>query len=136
MSNHRIGLFFACLVTLTFLCFVGCTPKGPKQVDVTGSVSWQGKPVATGTVTLYSKTTGQGASANLGADGTFKLVKVIVGSYQVSVTPPILTIPKEGETPKPLPPFPVPAKYQEDQTSGLTFEAKADTSNVLTLDLK
>ena len=136
MPNHRSRLVFACLIALTCLFGVGCGPKGPPQVNVTGSVSWQGKPVATGIVTLYSAATGQGASAEIGADGTFKIEKLIVGPYQVSVGPSLPKIPGEGEKPKPVPPFPIPGKYHQERTSGLTFEAKADTTNTLTLDLK
>lgn len=136
MTNCRFTLVLACVVVFSCVFLVGCGPKGPPRADVNGSVAWQGKPVTTGIITLYSKSTGQGSSTEIAADGTFKLLNVIVGSYQVSVAPPVLAIPNEGEAPKPVPPFPVPAKYHEDQTSGLTFEVKSETANTLTLDLK
>ena len=137
MKKFQWGWTLGLAFFFTILIVAGCGPKGPVTTDVTGSATWKGKPLESGIVTLYSPTSGKGASTELGAGGTFTLRKVEVGSYQVSIAPPMPAITgPDGTPPKPQAPFVLPAKFQEGQTSGLTFEAKADGENKLTLDLK
>ena len=40
------------LVSLTFAVLVGCGDSGPQRVEVTGSVSWKGKPLDQGSLVL------------------------------------------------------------------------------------
>ncbi|MDO5581550.1 MAG: hypothetical protein Q4G69_10465 [Planctomycetia bacterium] len=137
MKKFQLGWTLGLAFFFTILIVAGCGPKGPVTGDVTGSAAWKGKPLESGIVTLYSPASGKGASAELGAGGSFTMRNVEAGSYQVSIAPPTPVIPgPDGTPPKPQARFVLPAKFQEGQTSGLTIEVKPDTTNTLTLDLK
>ncbi len=123
-------VLLACCVTLA-----GCGPKEAPRGDISGSVSYQGKLIETGCISLYSPTNGLGSSGDVQSDGSFSLKGIPVGSYQVSVMPPQPVPPAPGETPKPQAKFPLPAKYAESTSSGLTFDVKKG-ANELKLDLK
>ncbi len=136
MKNIQFGWTLGLAFFFAILLVAGCGPKGPAVADVSGSVTWKGKPLTTGIVTMYSPTTGKGTDCALGAEGTFTLRNVEVGSYTVSIVPPIPAISENEKPPKPQAPFLLPEKYQDGQTSGLAFDVKADGENKLTLELK
>ncbi|MDD3587968.1 MAG: Ig-like domain-containing protein [Thermoguttaceae bacterium] len=124
---------FALLLVATFVCFAGCGPKPEPTATVTGKVTCAGKPVTVGTVSFYDANKGAGASATIGADGTFTASKVAYGDYQIGVMPPDLA-PEQAMTPE-VKNFPVPAKFRDGTTSGLT--CKVDKENVeLPIDIK
>lgn len=116
----------ACLFILvaSFVCFVGCGPKPQPTSTVSGKVSFAGKPVTLGVVSFYDSSKGTGASAPIGADGSFTVSKVPHGDYQVGIMPPQLA-PEEPLTPE-VKNFPVPAKYHDGLTSGLTCKVDKD----------
>ena len=121
----------------------GCSgTAGPPVAPVSGKVSFEGKPVAKGTVNFISDA-GFGASAPLNSDGTFTLKSehgnaVPLGNYKLSITPPPPAIdpslPAGGSAP-PVEAPDIPKKYREITTSGLTAVVAAGTNN-FTFDMK
>lgn len=118
----------------------GC---GPGTAAVAGKVTYQGKPVAWGSVTLRAAD-GSVHQIGLNPDGTYRLDGVPVGPAQVGVASPD---PKPsarggrgGDERVPagpqLPPgawFPLPDKFANPQTSGLTVQVGSGSAD---LDLK
>lgn len=121
----------------------GC---GPRAVAVTGKVTYQGKPVVYGTVTLMAAD-GSIHQIGINTDGTYQLDRVPVGPATVSVSSPdpapSARARKLGESdgrPRPGPPavppgawFPLPAKYADPSMSGLTLQVGSGSAD---LDLK
>jgi hypothetical protein len=135
------------VLPVVILFSLGCAkPTG----DISGKVTYQGKPVAGGTITFLDAENKQVGSAILGADGEYSLLKVPAGPVKITVTTP--TAPSVGrrsqdsssqdkpdrrvKTPPPEanPNAPkwtggpnklrlvnVPAKYSKPDQSGLTY---------------
>src|SRR5262249_28210297 len=81
-------------------------PEDKPKADggtVKGVVTFDGKPLAKGTLTLTDKD-GKALSGAIAADGSYALENVPPGDYKVSVADPA-----------------VPAKYAKPETSGLTL---------------
>lgn len=116
----------------------GC---GPSTATVAGKVSYQGKPLAWGSVTLIAAD-GSAHQAGLEPDGSFRLDLVPTGPARVGVSSPD-PAPRKGQEPNPrvasppaLPPgawFPLPDKFANPQTSGLTVQVGGGPAD---LDLK
>jgi hypothetical protein len=119
-------LIFACLV-------VGC--GGPRRVQVTGTVRFNGKPLPDGRVSFFSPDN-QVESAFLESDGTYKMVRAVTGLNKVTVqTPgrppgPPYDVPKKGgllHTERPASQnVPLPKRYADPDTSGLTCNVEKD----------
>jgi hypothetical protein len=117
---------------------VGCTHSGPELVDVRGTVSYQGKPVATGTISFLPMADQpkslRPAVGSLSTDGAYELrafpgmVGVIPGEYQVSVT--AYTGSLMDGTAKYL----IPKRFTNPQTSGLKATVPAGGPQPLILD--
>jgi hypothetical protein len=96
---------------------------------VRGKVTFKGKPVTEGTVTLFNPKTGAGAEAQLGPDGSFAVPgKVVVGEYVVTITPAIYM---DNSDPQKTPPSPmekkapnIPGKYRNQARSPLRADVK------------
>jgi hypothetical protein len=105
----------------------GCSPGVGK---VAGTVTYQGKPVAGGTVTFYDAANGA-RSSPIADDGTYSIDKVPVGHARITVTVPVSIGFRGAEGAKPAggPPAakapPVPAKYGDAEKSGLTYDVQA-----------
>jgi hypothetical protein len=131
------------VVALTLLTLaVGCAAKG----DVSGKVSYQGKPLVFGTVQFEAsdKTIKQ---ANIKEDGTYSIAGVPVGEAKVAVSSinpqssdfqPL----HRGENlppPKPRPKlpgwFPIPTDYQDLSKAKLTYTVTRG-QNTHDIDLK
>lgn len=127
MKQH-INLFVLFLSVFVFLS--GCASKAPPSGSVKGHLSWKGKSLGNGTVTLYDQTRGNGASSEVDASGSFAINKIETGTYAVSITPTV-TDPAAPPTSKD---FPLPTKYADGATSGLTVQVN-EGENILNLDL-
>jgi hypothetical protein len=121
----------------------GC---GPSTATVAGKVAYQGKPVVWGSVSLRASD-GSYHQIGINPDGTYHLDKVPVGPASVGVSSPDPAPSprlKRGEgsdqkvnAPPPPPPpgawVPLPAKYVDAATSGVTIEVGSGSADI---DLK
>lgn len=88
----RIALIPAALA-LALVAGAGCggsSTEHPETVPVKGTVSYQGKPLTSGTISFVSDT-GQTASGSIGSDGSYTLSTfaegdgAVLGHHKVSV---------------------------------------------------
>lgn len=121
---------------VTFLSGCGGGGATPPSGNVTGKVTFQGKPVTEGEINFYSPKQGVGAKILLDSAGHFELPAPIeVGEYKVSVTPPPLADPTTGGPPLTSKEYAnIPKKYRTDSLSGLTASIKTG-DNELSFDL-
>jgi hypothetical protein len=108
----------------------GCAPG---MGSVSGTVTYQGKPLETGTIIFYDSAKNAPA-ATINKDGTFAIPKVAAGKAKIAVMMPMpisfrgADLPggtKQGETTK-VPSL--PPKYADPEQSGLTFEVKSGSN--------
>jgi hypothetical protein len=142
------------VVGLAMLAAAGC---GPGSADVTGTVTFKGKPVVCGTVVVFGSD-GLPRSGTINPDGTFRVEGIRVGPARVAVTspPPPGAGParpksrggREGDDGDKIPPpqappadpqvvknwVALPEKYGDPTRSGLTFDVPAAQPVTLTLD--
>jgi hypothetical protein len=122
------GLAFVTAVLLP----TGCSPS---STTASGKVTYQGKPVVWGSVTLVAAD-GSVHQAGIEPDGTYTVSNVPVGSVKVGVessAPPVPGVrgrdgDARGSVPPPAPPpgawFPLPANLSDPAKSGLTIEIR------------
>ena len=108
---------------------VGCS-QGPPTGRVKGKVTFKGKPVAEGRVTLVNAVEGGGAEALLNSDGTFEVPHPVeVRDYQVMINPLTEVVDTDpGKTPpmaieKKAPN--IPKKYRMPGSTPLSAAVKA-----------
>lgn len=127
---NRLALYI-CGWTL----LVGCGPQGPDLGPfglVSGSVSYQGKPISQGMITFQCPQSGQVATANLQSDGSYAMRLndrdgLPLGDYRICIRPP-LTVNQESDPSKmrrnnlydPTVSKDIPMKYRYEHSSGLT----------------
>ena len=122
--------------TLTATAF-----SGPLTGNVTGKVTFRGKPVYTGSVIIVGKD-GVAAAGPIETDGTYVVRKAPVGEVSVGVVSkdPVylhkISVMRSSRTPVPASAlrtpsnlerkkwFPIPKEYEEPVRSGLTFAVK------------
>src|SRR5262245_33088792 len=124
-----------------FLALGGLTAGcGPSKTEVTGKVTHNGKPVVYGSVTLIGSD-GIVYSSQIKEDGTFAIPGVPAGPVKIGVLSPNPKPPEAGKAsgkddlgafsrgdrrPPPVPEsvvrawFPIPDKYADPMTSGLS----------------
>lgn len=131
---------------LMLLGAVGCSES---RVDVSGSVSFKGKPLAYGTVNAIASDQ-MVYRGSIQPDGTFVIPNVPAGPIKLGVysPDPYFEPPMSAETKAaiaererkagmiaaPKPPkgkwFPIPQKYSDPRTSGMEADVLAPTANV------
>ncbi len=125
-------------VSFTFvaLTLTGCGSSGPEMAKVTGTVTYQGKPVSKGTITFVPNVAGgRNATGELSPDGNYRLQTenpsdgALLGEYKVTIyahDEPILDyIPKKPVKPKIL----APVKYEKPETSDLKATVQSGSNN-------
>ena len=123
------------VLLLTLSLLMGCSSSGGKLGTVKGNVTIDGVKANSGSV-VFTATNGTTISGTIEPDGTYRAIGVPVGATQVSVTSPPardagnidpkMTVIKDmpaGNQPVSKP-VPIPAKYGNVGTSGLTFTVK------------
>lgn len=136
-----------CVLSGVCIALIGCSggpSDAPVTVPVTGVVTYQGKPVAKLSV-AFIPDKGMLATGTTDAQGKFSLMTkkpgdgAAVGTYKVAINfvpdevPPMPGFPGSEKTPE----SPIPAKYADVTTSGLTQVVDKDASkNNFTFDLK
>src|SRR5690348_7041174 len=102
------------------LLLAGCAGQG----QVSGKVKYKGQPLPVGTITFYDGKNNAVSSA-IAQDGSYSVEKVAAGPVKVSLVMP-LPVYMMGEKPPPGPKPPtLPAKYQDQNKSGLDFKVEA-----------
>lgn len=135
---------FACrfVPVVCLLLLSGCSgpADAPPFAPVTGIVSLDGKPLTRGKVYFLPDkekgTKGPMAIGEIQPDGTYTLKSAsgegaMVGHHRVRVE--ARAEPKDQNDTQP--PYIIPARYDNPQTSKLTAEVKAEQENVVPLDL-
>jgi hemoglobin len=92
--------------------------KGGDQkaaANIKGHITLDGKPIEAGTITFVPAKDGKAKSIDgvIKEDGTYEVKKVPPGAYKIKLVPPAAA--KAS----------IPAKYQSEETSGLTLEVVA-----------
>jgi hypothetical protein len=124
----------ACVFGLTLLGMAGCGRPGPAVARVEGVVMLDGKPLSSGRVTFWPAE-GRSGSGWIEEDGSFtigtfrKADGAVIGPHKVAVTAAAKTptgppdFDRDGPTTG-WPRSPIPARYSNPESSGLTFEVQ------------
>ena len=91
----RVSSWTRCLPLAVVAALVGCGEAAPTSYPVTGTVSYQGKPLPLGVV-MFISDNGPAAASNIGEDGTYRL-EAVPGKHRVSV----VAMPKQQGRPDP-----------------------------------
>jgi len=128
------------VIGIVALVTAGCQSKG----NVTGKVTYKGKPLVYGTV-LFVCSDKASVQAMIQSDGTYSAAGLAVGDAQVAVNSPnpkIIGMNANWKDPKKKPPpfdvpgwFDIPAKYGSDSTSTLTYKVQGG-QNVYDIELQ
>jgi hypothetical protein len=105
---------------------VGCN-GGDNRGEVSGRVTYKGRPVSEGTLIFSNPAMGVFITAPLSSDGSYR-VETAKGfglppaAYQVAVVPPSFELPVglTKETPRIKPCRNIPERYRKSETSGLS----------------
>jgi len=148
------GAGWFAILALFAVLLVGCGQSGLPVVPVTGSVQFEGQPVAEAFITFYpAGSEGRMASGQTNANGEFALVTagaakagVMPGSYRVSVEKtvfvddrgnPIIMGSEASEALQQMPKSKslIPEKYDTADTSGLTADVAKKGKNHFVFEL-
>jgi len=141
VSLCRITWPVACGFLLLF--FLGCGQSADDRppVEITGTVTLDGKPLMTGVIQFTSSQTGESAYSPLDAAGNYWLEfpNADVGAeYAVTISPPI---DESGdalaaaENPAARQSSPIPRKYRDRTTSGLSVTIQQPGLNTFDFQL-
>lgn len=141
MNSHR----FTSLGILYFLCLVlaGCSGSrdlGP-TVNVNGKITLDGEPFTDAQIWFSSPKSGAGFETNLNPDGTYSIdiqdaqVGESYNVYFMGAAPEQATVDGAGAPGSPPPP-PIPSKYWDGATSGLTAKLTDSGDQTFDFDLK
>ncbi|QJW98139.1 peptidase associated/transthyretin-like domain-containing protein [Frigoriglobus tundricola] len=135
-------LYSGAVFSFVVIWSAGCT--GEPKADVTGQVTYNGKPLAFGSVIMLKASgPGEPAVAEIQPDGTYTFRGIPVGETKIGVvsSDPNIKLDLRGDQ-KQLPPkadpklwFPIPSKYAQPTSSGLSCNLSAG-SNTHGIDLK
>jgi hypothetical protein len=120
------------LATLFLLILVAGCSSGPAVGQVSGKVTFKGKPVTEGRITFFNAKAGYNADVVLGKDGRYTIETpeggLMVGDYVVTITPLMHLINPEPTKTPPAPewkPAPnIPMRYRSEMTSPLKVTVK------------
>ncbi len=148
--GHRAGhgraalgpLYLVLILALATAVVCGCGQAGPKTYPVSGTVSYQGKPLPLGIVMFVPKEGPPSKPALIDASGRYRL-EAVAGQHAVAV---VAMPPRPGGRPDPtveggvdytgVPEVKalVPKKYNRYDTSGIVVTVEATGPN--TIDIK
>jgi hypothetical protein len=131
-SLTRASMLFAIGVALS-VAVIGCGPKqvaDPNRTTISGTVTFNGKPLPGGAITFESKEKHINTTISLRAEGRYTTDRVPLGPVQVSIETESL---KFGS---PHLHVAIPAKYADTATSGLTVDVKEGINENVNFKLK
>jgi hypothetical protein len=126
------------LLAIALVGLAGCQ-SGSDTGTVTGKVTLDGQPVASGIVTVLAKCGGTPVTAIISPDGTYRVEKVPAGEILVGVVSMSgdagavwEDLKKRGQGGRPPPPVPrpvnlLPKRYADPGSSGLSVTVKGAT---------
>ncbi len=128
MLAARVGAVFGFLVALGLV--VGCGGGGADTGDISGAVTYDGKPVEDGSITFVAVDGKAPTAGGTIKDGKYTATKVPVGATKVSISASKVVGKKKAYDTPDSPEIPiteplVPAKY--NQTTELRYDVKAGT---------
>ena len=135
-------LYRGALVSVVAIGLAGC--GGEPRADVTGKVTYNGKPLAFGSVImLKAGGPGEPTVAEIQPDGTYTFYGIPVGETRIGVVSsnPNFKLELRGDQKQPPPKadpklwFPIPSKYSQPTDSGLRCSLSAGP-NAHDIDLK
>ena len=131
----------ALIISVSVVALAGCQRSFPfRTVRVEGRVTYNDKPVPTGTVMFVPKGNGPPATGEIAPDGTYKMTTyvefdgAVIDTHQVSITALSFrqdALPEEQALPPPI----VPDKYLSHLTSELTADVREQEINVIDFKL-
>ncbi|MBM4010261.1 MAG: carboxypeptidase regulatory-like domain-containing protein [Planctomycetes bacterium] len=135
MARGRSSLMLAMVATLS-VCQAGCSKH---SASVSGNVTLDGKPLATGVVNFTPAATGASAYANIGADGRYALqtgaeAGLEPGAYKVTVAANAtadqaaamgIKVGRDG-----IMPLLTPPRYADVSTTPLVVDVKAGRQEI------
>jgi hypothetical protein len=135
------SVFYFAAMGLVMLSLIGCGGQG----DVSGTVSFQGKPLVFGTV-QFEASDGSLKQGNIKEDGTYAVSGIPIGPAKAAVNSPNPNggdrqpLIREGQAPPPPRPeipgwFPIPEEYQNLSKPQLSFPIKGGR-NKIDIELK
>lgn len=125
------GRLFA-LAAVAALASLGCSGKGIKKVTVNGTVSHKGQKLQSG-ILKFVGPEGSYSAAEIQPDGTYIMTDVVPGEIKVAVVQgPQSSGDSSGKGPArpPTPQAEILAKYQDPETSGVTYTVTDSTSKL------
>lgn len=143
--QHRIVITLLCV---TLLSTYGCGDGHPKRSPVTGTVSYNGKPLSIGSLVFVPEAGGTAAQGKIARDGSYEMGTfdrdnlddgVIPGRYKVMIT--ALTSPGGSGLPEDeidgnsAPVSVIPEWYGDLEKSGLVVTVEADKANTIDFPL-
>jgi hypothetical protein len=135
MTAKRTRSAFRLAALLVAAASVGVLGCGKKTATITGTVTYNNKPVTSGEVIFLSQDGHASAHAPIHADGSFTVTNAPVGPVQVAVDNPpptkVQVTSKNGNDPEVREArqqaahyVATPLKYRDPKQSGLHFDAR------------
>jgi len=123
------------VIALLLLCALGCsrklTPVESNRSPISGTVTFDGKPLTGGSITFMSKDdTRYRTTVAIGPEGTFSAADAPQGVLQATVETESLLFSKAPGYVK------IPAKYSKPATSGLSVKVEPGQTNTVTFGLQ
>jgi hypothetical protein len=134
--NHELTncsrLAWVIYLVLAGLTMSGCGKPGPKAWPMTGTVTFQGRPVSAASIRFRNPQSGIDLVARLDAEEKYAVETAAgpglpEGTYQVAILPGGKSSPVGTFGVAPIPNRPdIPEKYRSTATSGLSVTVKSD----------
>ena len=127
MLRHLCAFGMLCILVLATIPGCGGPSGPPPTAQVTGSVTFGGKPVTTGEIWFVATDKGYSANGPIDSSGKFNITENLPpADYKVFITPPRITKPPmPGDVAPAATPLGIPDRYQVESMSGLTATIKA-----------
>src|SRR5689334_18166198 len=123
--------FSLCICTVVFANAIGCGQKAmdPNRTIVSGIITYDGKPLPAGSVSFESSEKGIATSTQI-KDGSYLTDRAPIGKIAVGVDTASIQYGNPAKF------VPIPAKYADSATSGLSIEIKSGANENVNFDLK